>query len=124
MKRHYKFALALHSMIPCIGADPGCTMSAFATQTQSESCPLHHRHHHESPTGHECCQTATCPRGANLTANSRAESTRHFARLLCVASRLRRADLRGVAPIDTARRGAHPRPRGIPIFLSIRTFLI
>jgi hypothetical protein len=116
------FALAIHSFGFCTGAPSGCTSSMCAAHQQDRSC---HRHplHSGQQSKHNCCVSAICLSGAELTGGKDA-SVSDVPMLLPVVLSLPSIDLAQSSARLAALAWVHAPPAHVPIFLSKRTLLI
>jgi hypothetical protein len=115
-------ALTVHSAGFCDVTPSGCERAACPTHERGGS--RQHSQNSGPQTTHECCHSAMCLNGAELTADKDGKAASPVQGVMPVV-----ATLRLVAPTGSASRfGAfarvHAPPSLVPIFLSIRALLI
>src|SRR6266849_8877398 len=116
-------ALLVNGLCTCAGAAaPNCSAPSCAAHENHGACPAHQRHH-ESSSGHGCCQTAACSSSTAISTDTYSHAANHPAPPALAIGMLLR-DL-GVATARLAPiTAAHSPPFAVPVFLALLTLLL
>src|SRR5713226_3775232 len=116
-------ALLVNGFCTCAAAAaPNCSAPSCAAHENHGACPAHQRHH-ESSSGHGCCQTAACSSSTAISTDTDSHAANHPAPpAFAVGTLLRNL---GVATAGLAQMTAAPSPPfAVPVFLALRILLL